>query len=287
MTSAGGAADVVIVGAGVAGTAIARTLAAYSLDIVLVDAAIDVGTGTSKVNTAILHTGFDAKPGSLESRLLGQGSGLLRSYASAARIPVERTGALLVAWTPDQVAALPGIEANARRNGYQAIRPLRAGQLYTREPALGPGAVGGLEIPDESIICPWTTPLAFATEAVAAGVRLLLSAQVTGVAPAGDGSWELATLRGPLRCRWVVNAAGLRSDEVDRMFGGGGFTIRPRRGELIVFDKLARPLLRSILLPVPTARTKGVLVAPTVYGNVRGRSRDRSASFEPRTVCWA
>jgi glycerol-3-phosphate dehydrogenase len=267
MTLPGDAADVAIVGAGVVGTAIARTLAAYSLDLVLVDAAPDVGTGTSKANTAILHTGFDAKPGSLESRLLSRGSGLLRGYASAARIPVERTGALLVAWTPDQVAALPGIEANARRNGYQAIRPLRAGELYAREPALGPGALGGLEIPDESIICPWTTPLAFATEAVAAGVRLLLSTQVTGVVAAGD-LHELATTRGPLRCRWVVNAAGLGSDTVDRMFGGGGFTIRPRRGELIVFDKLARTLLRSILLPVPTARTKGVLVAPTVYGNV-------------------
>jgi glycerol-3-phosphate dehydrogenase len=261
-------ADVVIIGAGVVGAAIARTLAAYSLDLVLVDAATDVGTGTSKANTAILHTGFDAKPGTLEGRLLSRGSGLLREYASAARIPVEHTGALLVAWTPDQVAALPGIEAAARRNGYRAVRPLAAAELYAREPALGPGALGGLEIPDESIICPWTTPLAFATEAVAAGVRLSLSTQVTAVAAAGDGSWELATTRGPLRCRWVVNAAGLGSDTVDRMFGGGGFTIRPRRGELIVFDKLARTLLRSILLPVPTARTKGVLVAPTVYGNV-------------------
>jgi glycerol-3-phosphate dehydrogenase len=261
-------ADVVIIGAGVVGAAIARTLAAYSLDIVLADAARDIGSGTSKANTAILHTGFDAKPGSLESRLLGRGSELLRSYASAARIPVERTGALLVAWTPDQVAALPSIEENARGNGYLAVRPLAAAELYAREPALGPGALGGLEIPDESIICPWTTPLAFATEAVAAGVRLLLSTQVTGVAAAGDDAWELATTRGPLRCRWVVNAAGLGSDTVDRMFGGGGFTIRPRRGELIVFDKLARTLLRSILLPVPTARTKGVLVAPTVYGNV-------------------
>ena len=267
MTLPDGVADVVIVGAGVVGTAIARTLAAYSLDLVLVDAAGDVGTGTSKANTAILHTGFDAKPGSLESRLLSRGSGLLRSYASAARIPVERTGALLVAWTPDQVAALPSIGENARRNGYRAVRPLPAAELYAREPALGPGALGGLEIPDESIICPWTTPLAFATEAVGAGVRLLLSARVTGVAAAGDVH-ELATTRGPVRCRWVMNAAGLGSDEVDRMFGGDGFTIRPRRGELIVFDKLARSLLRSILLPVPTARTKGVLVAPTVYGNV-------------------
>ena len=267
MTPGDGTADVAVIGAGVVGTAIARELARYALDVVLVDAACDVGAGTSKANTAILHTGFDAKPGSLESRLLVKGSALLRSYAAAARIPVERTGALLVAWTPEQAAALPSIAENARRIGYLAIRPLRADELYAREPRLGPGAVAALEIPDESIICPWTTPLAFATEAVLAGVRLMLSARVTGVAPL-DGCYELATARGPVRCRWVVNAAGLGSDVVDQMFGGGGFTIRPRRGELIVFDKLARSLLRSILLPVPTARTKGVLIAPTVYGNV-------------------
>jgi glycerol-3-phosphate dehydrogenase len=261
-------ADVAIIGAGVVGTAIARTLAGYRLDCVLLDAATDVGTGTSKANTAILHTGFDARPGSLEARLLRRGSELLWSYAAAAGIPVERTGALLVAWTPEQAAALPSIAANARRNGYAAVRPVSAAELYAREPWLGPGAVAGLEVPDEGIICPWTTPLAFATEAVGAGVRLLLGAAVTGVSAHADGRHELVTARGPVRCRWVVNAAGLGSDVIDRMFGGGGFTIRPRRGELVVFDKLARPLLRSILLPVPTARTKGVLVAPTVYGNV-------------------
>jgi glycerol-3-phosphate dehydrogenase len=265
--SSGDVADVVIVGAGVVGTAIARTLAGFQLDCVLVEAAGDVGTGTSKANTAILHTGFDAKPGSLESRLLRRGSGLLREYAAAAGIPVERTGALLVAWTPEQVAALPAIEADARRNGYTAVRQVGAGGLYGREPQLGPGALGGLEIPDESIICPWTVPLAFATEAVGAGVRLRLGTSLTGAA-SGNGCHRLATTRGEVRARWVVNAAGLGSDTIDRMFGGDGFTIRPRRGELIVFDKLARPLLRSILLPVPTARSKGVLVAPTVYGNV-------------------
>jgi glycerol-3-phosphate dehydrogenase len=260
-------ADVVIVGAGVVGTAIARTLARYALDCVLVDAALDVGTGTSKANTAILHTGFDATPGSLESRLLTRGSVLLRQYAAATGIPVERTGALLVAWTTEQAASLPQIAENARRNGYHAVRPLGAAELYAREPRLGPGALAGLEIPDESIICPWTAPLAFATEAVAAGVRLRLGAEVTGVTAADEG-YQLSTTRGLVRGRWVVNAAGLGSDTVDRMFGGEGFTIRPRRGELIVFDKLASTLLRSILLPVPTARTKGVLVAPTVYGNV-------------------
>jgi glycerol-3-phosphate dehydrogenase len=263
-------ADVAIIGAGVVGTAIARTLARYSLDCVLVESASDVGTGTSKANTAILHTGFDAKPGTLESRLLARGSALLRDYASEAGIPVEHTGALLVAWTAEQLSALPSIAENAARNGYQAVRPVSAGALYEREPRLGPGALGGLEIPGESIICPWTTPLAFATEAVTAGVRLLLGTKVTGVTADSAGEIHELTITagGSLRARWVVNAAGLGSESVDAMFGGDGFAIRPRRGELIVFDKLARPLLRSILLPVPTARTKGVLVAPTVYGNV-------------------
>ena len=262
-----GVADVLIVGAGVVGAAIARTLAGYQLSCLLVDAASDVGTGTSKANTAILHTGFDAEPGSLESRLLRRGSRLLADYAGQAGIPVERTGALLVAWTPEQEAALPGIADKARRNGVTDVLPRSSAEVYQAEPHLGPGARAGLLIPGESIICPWTTTLAYATEAVRAGVRLLLRTQVLDVRP-GPEQHEVRTSRGPLRCRWLINAAGLYSDQIDRMLGGESFTITPRRGELIVFDKLARPLLSSILLPVPTARTKGVLVAPTVYGNV-------------------
>jgi len=265
---AGGAADVVVIGAGVVGTAIARELARYQLSVVLADAANDVGAGTTKANTAILHTGFDATPGSLESRLLRRGNALLTDYARRAGIPVERTGALLVAWTAEQESALPSIMGRARKNGYDAMRQIPVAELYQREPHLGPGALAALEIPDESVICPWTTPLAYATEAVRAGVRLMLGTQITG-AGAGPGGHVLSTTRGPLHARWVVNAAGLYSDQVDAMLGGdGGFTISPRRGELIVFDKLARPLISSILLPVPTAQTKGVLVAPTVYGNV-------------------
>jgi glycerol-3-phosphate dehydrogenase len=264
----GKAADVVVIGAGVVGAAIARELSRYQLTVVLADAANDVGTGTTKANTAILHTGFDAVPGSLESRLLRRGSALLTDYAGLAGIPVERTGALLVAWTAEQERELPAIEQRARQNSCDRVRPVTAAELYRREPHLGPGALAALEIPDESVICPWTTPLAYATEAVRAGVRLMLGTRVTGAQAGGDGHL-LSTTRGTLRGRWVVNAAGLHSDRVDAMLGGdGGFAIRPRRGELIVYDKLARPLLGSILLPVPTAQSKGVLVAPTVYGNV-------------------
>src|ERR1022692_4620299 len=262
-----GVADVVIIGAGVVGTAIARTIAGYELTCVLVDAAGDVGTGTTKANTAILHTGFDTVPGSLESRLLRRGSGLLHDYARRAGIPVERTGALVVAWTDEQEAALPGIVGKAHRNGCLAVRLMATADLYRAERELGPGARGAVQVPGESIICPWTTPLAYATEALREGVRLRLGTRVTGVRSDVRGH-QVATTGGALRCHWLINAAGLESDRIDAMLGGGAFTIAPRRGELIVFDKLARPLLGSILLPVPTARTKGVLVAPTVYGNV-------------------
>src|SRR6185437_7277609 len=124
-----------------------------------------------------------------------------------------------------------------------------------------------LEIPGEGIVCPFTTTLAYATEALSAGCELVLNAAVTSVRPSGGGH-ELDTARGPVRAAHLVNAAGLRSDEVDGMLGHSGFRVTPRRGELIVFDKLARGLVNHVLLPVPTEKTKGVLVSPTIYGNV-------------------
>jgi glycerol-3-phosphate dehydrogenase len=260
--------DVVVVGAGVVGAALARELALYPLRVALVDAAGDVGEGTSKANTAILHTGFDATPGTLESRLVRRGHELLTAYAAASGIPVEPVGALLIAWDDEQLAALPRLAEKAVANGYLFTRMIDASELYAREPHLGPSALGALEVPGEGIICPWTTPLAFATEAVSAGVTLLLDTRVVSVAPLGAELHEVVTSTGPLRTRWLVNAAGLYTDDVDRMLGHRGFTVTPRRGELIVFDKLARSLVDHILLPVPTARGKGVLVAPTVFGNV-------------------
>ena len=258
--------DVAIVGAGDVGAAIARELARFDLRVALIDRG-DVGAGTSKANTAILHTGFDAKPGTHEARLVARGHELLLGYAAEVGIPVERTGALLVAWDRDQLARLAAIDENARRCGYTRTRHVPADELYRREPRLGPGALGALEVPDESIVCPFTPPLAFATQAVRAGVELRRGQRVTGLSRQGRG-WCLESSRGTLSTEWLINAAGLWSDEIHRMAGLDGFTVVPRRGELIVFDKLSRPLVSHIVLPVPTATTKGVLVAPTVFGNV-------------------
>jgi len=260
--------DVVVVGAGVVGAAIARELTRFDLDVVLLEAGRDVGAGTSKANTALLHTGFDAKPGTLEARLVRRGCELLGAYAAQVGIPVERTGALLVAWDDEQLAALPGIAAAASENGHDDLRRIDADELYAREPHLGPGARGALEVPGESIVCPFTPPLAFATEAVLAGCELRRDTPVVGVERLLRGGFAVHVPGSPIRTRFLVNAAGLRSDEVHRMAGRDGFTVTPRRGELIVFDKLARPLVSHILLAVPTKTTKGVLVAPTVFGNV-------------------
>ena len=258
---------VAIIGAGVVGTAIARQLARYRLRTVLLERADDVGTGTSKANTAIVHTGFDAQPGTLESVLVRRGHALLHAYADAAGIALERTGAVLVAWNAEQAARLDDVLTKARANGYDGAARLALDELYRREPHLERGASGAVAIPDESIICPWSTSIAFATEAIGAGVDLRLGTPVTDVRRDGD-DWLLDTPRGTVRADWVVNAAGLASDLFNRRFGHDEFTIAPRRGQLIVFDKLARGHVSGIVLPVPTERTKGVLVAPTVYGNV-------------------
>ena len=202
---------------------------------------------------------------------MARGYELLSEYAGRVGIPASAIGALLVAWTTEQGEALPEITANARSNGVQ-VRRVGVDELYRREPSLGPGAHGGLEVPAEGILCPFTATLALATEAVLGGCTLALRAEVAGVSVAtgADGSrlHRLRTARGDLMARFIVNAAGLRSDEVNAMLGHGEFQVRPRRGELIVYDKLASGLLRHVLLPVPTAKTKGVLVSPTAYGNV-------------------
>ena len=259
--------DVAVVGAGVVGAAIARALSHHRCEVVLLDAAGDVGAGTSKANTAILHTGFDATPGTLEAKLVARGHDLLGAYAREVGIAVEHTGALLVAWTAEQVAALPALLEKAHRNGVTDVAPVSVPELYAREPELGPGAQGGLVVPGESIIDPYSPPIAFATDAVENGATLLLRCAVTAVRSEGPHH-VLGTSRGEVRARWVVNCAGLRSDELDGLFGHRRFRVTPRRGELIVHDKLARSRIRQILLPVPTRTTKGVLVSPTVFGNV-------------------
>ena len=262
-----GTYDVAVLGGGIVGAAIARDLAAYDLSVAVLEARDDIGDGTSKANTAILHTGFDAKPGTLESQLVRRGHELLGAYAISTGIPVERTGALLVAWNDEEFEALPGLRDKAVSNGYQHCELIGPEEVYAQVPALAAGARGGLTVPDESIICTWTTNLALATDARQRSVEILLQSRVTGV-EIGEATTTLHTDSGAVTARWVVNAAGLGADYLDREFGFDRFTVTPRRGELFVFDKLTRSMVERIVLPVPSSRGKGVLVSPTIYGNV-------------------
>jgi glycerol-3-phosphate dehydrogenase len=269
--------DVAVIGGGLVGCALARELTGLQVEgrplrVVLIEARDDVGDGTSKANTAILHTGFDAAPGSVEAALVARGYHLLAAYAARTGIPVEATGAVLVAWTPQELATLPTLQAKAVANGYSEAELIDADAVYAMVPALGPGVLGGMTVPGESIICSWTTTLAYATEARLRGCEIRLGHEVTGVDVCGAGrTTEYTTVHttgGALSARWVCNAAGLGGDVIDRLFGHDRFTVTPRRGELLVFDKLTRPAVDHIVLPVPSAMGKGVLVSPTVYGNV-------------------
>ncbi len=260
--------DVAIIGAGAVGSAIARELSRYQLTSVLIEAKPDVGMGTTKANTAIWHTGYDAKPGTLEAKLLHRSYELMKDYIPEAGIPMEPLGGLLVAWTEEQQQTLPSLLERAHTNGVTDVRIISADEVYQLEPNLNAGAWGGLFVPGESIICPFTIPLAFATQAVLNDVTLKLDFPVQKITLEADGTTLVQSSHDSLRCRYVINAAGLYSDEIDRQFGHSNFTVTPRRGELIVYDKFSRSLINHVILPVPTPTTKGVLISPTVYGNI-------------------
>ncbi|OFZ80735.1 MAG: hypothetical protein A2583_15315 [Bdellovibrionales bacterium RIFOXYD1_FULL_53_11] len=260
--------DVVVVGAGVVGAGIVRELSKYDLKVALVDKQPDVGDGTSKGNSAIMHTGFDAKPGTLESQMVREGSVLFRTeVAPALNIPFEETGAMLVARTDDEFAQIPKILEKARENKITDVRQLTSDEMYGLEPHLAQGVKGGVLIPKESITCPFTPPLAYVTQAVVNGAKLFLNTEVTGVRFV-DGVHDIATTNGQITTRYVINSSGLFSDRVEGFMGFDNYKINPRKGEFIVYDKFARRLVKHILLQVPTPHTKGILISPTIFGNV-------------------
>ncbi|HXD12033.1 MAG TPA: FAD-dependent oxidoreductase, partial [Anaerolineales bacterium] len=259
--------DAAIIGAGAVGSAIARELSRYDLKVALLEANPDVGMGTSKASTAIWHTGYDATPGSLESALLKRGYPLLKDFMKEVGSPFERIGGLLIAWNEEQLQTLPKLLEKAIQNGDMDCFLIDKDELYQREPHLGAGALGGMVVPREGILCTFTIPLACATQAVVNGVTLKLNFRVNSISRKDD-IYLISSADETVSANWVINAAGLFSDEINTHFGYQNFKVTPRRGELIVFDKLARRLVRHVLLPVPTATTKGVLVSPTIYGNI-------------------
>jgi glycerol-3-phosphate dehydrogenase len=260
--------DVAVIGAGVVGCAIARSFAIRGWSVLVVEKAADILEGASKGNSALLHTGYDEPEGSEELRILSSGFHLYRRIHHRMNLPLVETGALVVAWTPKQATMLDAICAHAHRNGTTDARVIGQTELRTREPNLSGAALGAVLIPGEAIIDPWSAPLGYLRQAILHGAELVTHAEVRALERRGD-HWRLATAAGDFASRIVVNAAGLFGDRVEAQRGvEPGFTVTPRKGQFVVFDKPAAGLVNAIILKVPTERTKGILLTRTVFGNL-------------------
>jgi glycerol-3-phosphate dehydrogenase len=260
--------DVAIVGAGVVGCALAYLLSQHRLRIVVIDRNYDVGEGTSKGNSAIIHTGFDAEPGSLESRLVAQASRQWPGLAARLKIPFKQVAALLSAFGEEQALQLPELRDKAFANGVDDVEILSSFDARRLEPHLSPDVAGALLIPRESIVDPFTTTIAFADVARTNGADFLFGCRVHAV-NMRDRTKLIVTDNGlSIPAAIVVNACGLGSRPLVDSYAGEPMTINPRRGQFLVYDKQCSHLVRRILLPMPTTQTKGMLVAPTIFGNV-------------------
>ncbi len=260
--------DVAIVGAGVIGCALARRFALEGASVCVIEKAADILDGASKGNSAILHTGFDAPPGSVEAACIAEGYAEYLEIHERLGLPLIRSGALVIAWTEEQEAALPALMAQARENGVDDVEAIDRAELAGLEPNLSSEARAAFRVPREYLVDPWSAPLAYLAQAMACGARVIRSAEVTGGNFDGD-FWRIDTPGRSFRAKLLINAAGLYGDVLDqRLIGRPSFKIRPRKGQFVVYDKTAATLASHILLPVPTKITKGVVICRTAYGNL-------------------
>jgi glycerol-3-phosphate dehydrogenase len=265
--SAGRDLDIAVIGGGVVGLAILRRFAMAGLSCALLERGPDILSGASKGNSALLHTGFDAPSGSLELACLRAGYAEYLEIRDRLNLPLIRSAGLVVAWSEPELAMLDGIVARAHGNGVADVRRIGRAALRQAEPHLSPAALDAVLVPGESIIDPWSAPLAYAHQALAHGALILRDAEVTSGRLA-DGRWTLDTKAGTISAGLVVNAAGNFGDLVETIARPPPFRILRRKGQFVVFDKPAAELVNAIILPVPTERTKGVVLFRTAFGNL-------------------
>lgn len=260
--------DVTVVGAGVVGAAIAWRLSQDDLRVLWLEAAYDVAEGASKANSAIVATGYDTEPGTLESELLRASNPRWEGICAALDVPFRRVGALVLAFTEEELPSLRALAARAARLGVEA-EMIAGDQARALLPLVSGEALAALHVPDEGIIDPLRLTLAYAELAVANGVELRLSTPVTGFRsdPAGRIT-HVRTPAGDDATGQVVNAAGLHADEISRLAGAERFQTWPRKGEFLLVDRELGQHVTKILAPVPSPRTRGVLVVPTTNGSL-------------------
>jgi len=246
----------------------ARQFTLEGATVLVLEKGTDILDGASKGNSAILHTGFDAPPDSVEHACIVAGYQEYLNIRSKLKLPLLETGALVTAWNQNEENLLTGILEKAHINGVTDAKIISAKETRGLESELSPNVKASIHVPREFVIDPWTAPTVYMLQAIENGAKLLCNAEVQS--GEFDGAkWKIKTSQGTATAPTVINCAGLYGDKLDEMLiGKSAFEIRPRKGQFLVYDKVASQLIKSIILPVPNEITKGVVVCRTAFGNV-------------------
>ena len=279
--------DCIIIGGGVVGCATAYALAHYRVKTLLLEAQNDVAMGTSRANSAIVHAGYDPEPGSVMARTNVRGNALMEELCRRLSVRFERIGSLVVGFSEADMAQLQRLYDRGVRNGVPGQRILNAREVHEMEPALADGICGALYAPSAGIVDPWGLAIALAQTAVTNGVEVRTEAPVTAVSRDVQG-FTVTAGGARYETRTVVNAAGVYADRVHRMLGQTDFSLYPDSGAYYIMDKSQGSLVSHVIFQCPTEKGKGVLVSPTVHGNLivgpdavrRGDRDDVSATAE-------
>lgn len=259
--------DVLIVGSGVIGAACAYTLSKYRLKVALLDKCNDVANGTTKANSAIIHAGYDPHPGTRMARLNVEGNAMMESLCRKLDVPYKRVGSHVLAFNESEVETLKDLFARGEANGVPGQKILTGDEVREMEPNLADTVVASLWAPSAGIISPWELALAMAETAVSNGVELYLEHPVTAIEKNSD-VFEVTTPKGVFRSCYVLNAAGVHSQEIAEMVGPAPFKIQPNKGEYYLLDKSEGSRVSAVIFQCPNENGKGVLVSPTVHGNL-------------------
>lgn len=259
--------DVAIIGGGIIGCATAERLSRYRLKTAVIERAPDVADGTTKANSGIVHAGYDAPPGTKMAELNRKGADMMPAECSRLDVPLRQTGSYVLAFSAEDEVRLQQLLDRGRQNGVPGLEILNGETLRGREPALSSAVRAALWAPTAAVVDPFQLCAAYAEVAVANGTEFLLGTQVRSLRWEGD-HWRIGTSQGPVEATYVVNAAGVHADRIQEMAGKREFTIRPVRGEYYLMDKDLGGLVGAVIFQCPGPRGKGVLVAPTVHGNL-------------------
>ena len=260
--------DVAVVGAGVVGGMIARTLSAYKLDICILEKKHDVAMGASCANSAIVHAGFDAKEGSLKAKLNVKGSEMMAEVCRELGVKYQNNGSLVIGFNEEDHTTVEDLYRRGVANGVKNLKVVEYDELHQIEPNVSKNATCALWAPTGSIVCPYELTIAAIGNAMDNGAALMLDFDVADIKDE-DGNYVITSANGEtVTAKYIINAAGIYSDAIARMIGDDSFTVHPRRGEYVLLDKECGNLVRHTIFRTPSKMGKGILVSPTVDGNL-------------------